>query len=314
MQPATLSGFPSPGLSPFSAVEAAQRASPTPTSSMPQTTKQGHSRQVSQSLSSISIGGGLPLKRTTSRRSLYILLIGVPLYLLTRRSSEPHLPSQSFCPVAKAHSQLIPTVILQGTGSEFRHDNRTYWVTDDSGAEFFPIQEPRHELRFVQKPATVRSTWSEELDDKQGAILSEGSKSSCSVHRVPSSVRPIYPSTWRDSSIMFGMSTLPDRILFNIPVWSHWIPTHAPGIEPTLSITRQLPLLLILVPPPNPTESARATEALDEAQTLGINLEIRSLVAGRFEERYMGLVEEMWAQSLRREDKEGVQTEWFVFA
>ena len=277
--------------------------------------KQSHTRQLSQSLSSISLGG-VPQKRT-SRTTLYILLlIGTPLYLLTRRSSEPHLPSQSFCPVTKAHSQPIPTVILQGTGTEFRHDNRTYWVTDPSGAEFLPIQDPRHELRFLQKPPAVRSTWSAELDasEAQKAVLSEGAKSACSRHRVPSSPRPVVPSSWRENSIMFGMSTLPDRILFNIPVWSHWFPSHERGVEPTLSVTRQLPLILILVPPPNPTESARASEALDEAQTLGINLEIRSLVANRFEERYMGLVEEMWAQSLKREDKEGVKTEWFVFA
>jgi hypothetical protein len=116
---------------------------------------------------------------------------------------------------------------------------------------------------------------------------------------------------------MFGMSTTPDRVLWNLPVWSHWLPA-VPGNAPLDPTNKQqvseLPLLLVLTPPPNPTEEARTREAVDEAQTLGMYVEMRAREADRFETRYFALVEEMWKEALRRESEGGDKTEWFVFA
>ena len=76
---------------------------------------------------------------------------------------------------------------------------------------------------------------------------------------------------------------------------------------------RSLPLVLILTPPPNPTEEARTREAMDEAQAMGMYVEMRMREADRFETRYFALVEEMWHQALDREAEHGIKTEWFVF-
>lgn len=165
----------------------------------------------------------------------------------------------------------------------------------------------------------ISSSWNEEFElseastKKAGAATEEGAIE-CPIHKVPSSARPVAPREWRQNQVMFGMSTMPDRVLFNLPVWSHWLPAHPAGIEPTKAIIRELPLVLILIRPPNPTEEARALEAVEEAQSLGMHIQIRSLEADRFEKRYLGLVEEMWAEALKREESEGVRTEWFVFA
>lgn len=53
---------------------------------------------------------------------------------------------------------------------------------------------------------------------------------------------------------------------------------------------------------------------MDDLQEMGLNVKVTATVAPRFERRYLQLVEEMWAESVRREEKEGVVTEWFVFA
>lgn len=105
---------------------------------------------------------------------------------------------------------------------------------------------------------------------------------------------------------MFGMSTTPDRILFNMPIWEHWIPRSRTAVADVL------PLLLILTPETDAKEEARRKEALEEADAAGMRVEIRDRPSDRFETRYFGLVEEMWGEARKRE-KRGVVTEWFVF-
>lgn len=269
-----------------------------------------------------------PLQRATSSKASQIcrprgmfalFVVVVPFYLLITHTPLALAPSSStFCPPYNPRQPHIPTVILQATGDEYRADNRTYWVTGEAGDVFLPKSWPLHELRFAQRPMEMSSNWDDPEDRYVAATSTSSSQEeatvACPVHVVPSSLRPIVPKHWKTNQIMFGMSTLPDRVLFNLPVWSHWLPSHGSAFEPSVSITSKLPLVLILIPPPNPTEEARAREALDEAQTLGLNIEIRSLEAGRFEMRYLALVEEMWAEAQKREEKEGVVTEWFVFA
>lgn len=105
---------------------------------------------------------------------------------------------------------------------------------------------------------------------------------------------------------MFGMSTPADRILFNVPIWEHWMPrskTAAPD---------ELPLLLILTPESDAKEEARTLEALKEAEEAGMRVQIRAKASDRFETRYFSLVEEMWEEARKRE-KRGVVTEWFMF-
>ncbi|KAK4696583.1 hypothetical protein P7C70_g8353, partial [Phenoliferia sp. Uapishka_3] len=113
---------------------------------------------------------------------------------------------------------------------------------------------------------------------------------------------------------MFGMSTTPDRVLYNIPVWKHWLPTSSRPLDPLTPLVKDLPLVLILTPPPNPTEEARTREAMDEAQELGMFVEMRMRESDRFETRYFALVEEMWNRAVAREAEHGIKTEWFIFA
>jgi hypothetical protein len=113
---------------------------------------------------------------------------------------------------------------------------------------------------------------------------------------------------------MFGMSTIPDRVLASLDVWSHWLPSSLQPLDPNSSLIKELPLALILTPPPNPTEAARMREAVDEAQSLGMKVQMKAAEATRFETRYFALVQEMWNEATRIQAEEGVVTEWFVLA
>lgn len=230
-----------------------------------------------------------------------------------------------FCPFSTSFKH-VPTVILEGLQDSERTVNRTFSLGSAAApTPFLPLSYPPRELRFAQqKPDNKNPQQQGGARAKAGqGRLHEGlpgdekGEQLCKVHQVPSSPRPAVPATWRNSQVMFGMSTTPDRVLWNLPVWSHWLPSvpgHAP-LDPTnRDQVADLPLLLVLTPPPNPTEAARTREAVDEAQTLGMYVEMRPREADRFETRYFALVEEMWKEAQRRESEGGDKTEWFVFA
>ncbi|BGP56139.1 hypothetical protein JCM8202v2_003750 [Rhodotorula sphaerocarpa] len=227
----------------------------------------------------------------------------------------------NYCPFSTARKH-IPTVALVGDQAQDPADNRTYWVRDnddpDLPATFLPHAYPPRDMRFAQnlsgkeeKVQPGQGRLHEGVQDEQGERL-------CPVYTVPSSPRPHTPlvSGWRDSKVMFGMSTPPDRVLWNLPVWSQWLPkfSNAPLDTSDPAATSELPLVLVLMPEPNPTEAARSREAVEEASTLGMYVEMRPREADRFETRYFALAEEMWIEAERREQKEGVRTEWFIFA
>lgn len=115
---------------------------------------------------------------------------------------------------------------------------------------------------------------------------------------------------------MFGMSTTPDRVLNNLDVWTHWLPLAPDPLDPVAQpdVVKTLPLVLILTPPPNPTEGMRIREAVDEGQALGMHIQIKEIPSDRFETRYFSLVQEMWTEAERRKKEEGVTTDWFVFS
>ncbi|GAA5829150.1 hypothetical protein JCM3766R1_000995 [Sporobolomyces carnicolor] len=228
-----------------------------------------------------------------------------------------------FCPFSTSFKH-VPTVVLAGTQESDKSENRTYSLGDSSSPTLFvPYAYPPRELRFAQqKPDTNKNAQQAKTKAGQGRLHEglpgdEKGEQLCKAHDVPSSPRPVVPSTWKHSKIMFGMSTTPDRVLWNLPVWSHWLPA-TPGnapLDPTdQRQVSELPLLLVLTPPPNPTEEARTREAVEEAQTLGMYVEMRAREADRFETRYFALVEEMYKEALRRESEGGDRTEWFVFA
>ncbi|BGP41044.1 hypothetical protein JCM10449v2_005013 [Rhodotorula kratochvilovae] len=288
------------------------------------------------------MGDYLPSFRLQLRHLLVFLCLvsGSIFYFNTKGASRSVAltPSQkhtakltSLCPYSTSRRH-IPTVLLQGTQASDRTANRTVLVLDQPGdkpAAFLPYAYPPRDLRFAQTvaPASKAPNSGGRLaegvhpDDERGAQL-------CALHRVPSSPRPAVPASWRNSAVMFGMSTLADRVLWNLPVWAHWLPgAPIPPLDPdNAAVVRELPLVLVLTPPSSAddrskhrdavteTERMRAREAEEEANVLGLHIALRPREADRFETRYFALAEEMWKEAKRREEKEGVKTEWFVFA
>ncbi|GAA6052081.1 hypothetical protein JCM3770_006621 [Rhodotorula araucariae] len=269
---------------------------------------------------------------------VFLVLVSVSIFYLNSGPRTPVLTTSqkhtakltSLCPYSTSRKH-IPTVLLQGTQASERTTNRTVLVLDQPGdkpAAFLPYAYPPRDLRFAQTVATAsksagtrRPAASMHPDDERGTQL-------CALHRVPSSPRPAVPASWRNSAVMFGMSTLADRVLWNLPVWAHWLPgAPSPPLDPDNgSVVRELPLVLVLTPPSTAddrnkhrdavteTERRRAREAVEEANVLGLHVTLRTREADRFETRYFALAEEMWAEAKRREQNEGVKTEWFVFA
>lgn len=272
-----------------------------------------NSSPYASSPSSSSLSPGLPHFKRDSHlrrqryRILCLLLVAIPVYTYLHRSPSPKKASFiEFCP----SSSYIPTIILQGTGDELPDNNRTFEVDVTSNATFLPGSRMRSNLRFSQKRSGP--TLDESL--AWGVPLPTGPADDCSVHTVPSSSPPILPTTWRNNSVLFGFSTKPERILYNIPVWAHWIPSHPREYNTPPLPTDDLPLMLALIPPPTGREATNLSEGLDELQELGLHIKVRATEAPRFERRYLQLTTEMWAESERREAEEGIRTEWFVFA
>ncbi|KAK4046471.1 hypothetical protein OIO90_006555 [Microbotryomycetes sp. JL221] len=223
-----------------------------------------------------------------------------------------HSTLMSFCPWSTSRKH-IPTVILRGDGLNHRRTNRTHWVTDPG--TFLPWAYPPRDLRIAQHISDKAAAAANEPGrGRLNLDPDERGKQLCPMYTVPSSPPPFVPPSWSDNKVMFGMSTTADRVLYNIPVWQHWIPTAGSALDQTTEEqVKNTPRLLILTPPPNPTEAARTREAVEEARGLGINLVMRKKESDRFETRYFSLAQEMWEESRKRESTEGVKTEWFVF-
>ncbi|GAA5859839.1 hypothetical protein JCM8547_004350 [Rhodosporidiobolus lusitaniae] len=246
----------------------------------------------------------------------------------------------AFCPWS-TRTKHVPTIILTGTHASPPTENRTYFVTEavppaspdtpsaakaalspqTTPASFLPYAYPPRDLRLAQTLAGAPANAPKPGQGRLGLAIpdDEPGEQFCKMHAVPSSPRPAVPATWKPSSVMFGMSTTPDRVLWNLPVWANWVPARTgergPAVlDPTKHVqTSQLPLVLVVTPPPNPTEQLRTREAVDEANGMGMYVEMRPREADRFETRYFGLAEEMWNESHKRA-LEGVQTDWFIFS
>ena len=192
----------------------------------------------------------------------FLCFVSISIYFLTSDSgpgavrltaSQRHTAKlTSLCPYSTSRRH-VPTVLLQGSQASDRAANRTVAVLDpqssggDKPAAFLPFAYPPRDLRFAQtvagaaskaRPGAGRLTEGVHPDDERGEQL-------CKLYRVPSSPRPAVPTSWKDSSVMFGMSTLADRVLWNLPVWAHWLP-HAPTppLDPeNRAVVRELPLV-----------------------------------------------------------------------
>ncbi|GAA5861264.1 hypothetical protein JCM1840_003134 [Sporobolomyces johnsonii] len=267
---------------------------------------------------------------------LFLCLLSLSLFFFTGRgSSSLSLSSSSsaaqkakeraklleFCPYSTSFKH-VPTVILQGDQASDRTANRTWELTSGSPSSpkpvpFLPYAYPPRDLRLAQQMPDVQRAPTKPGQGRlhEGVPGDEKGKQLCKVHEVPSSPRPPVPEGWRPSSVIFGMSTTPDRVLWNLPVWSHWLPAHSSPLDPAdPAQASALPIVLVLTPPPNPTEAARTREAVEEAQGMGMYVEMRPREAERFETRYFALAEEMWKEAQRRERDGGIKTDWFIFA
>ncbi|KAM0754798.1 hypothetical protein T439DRAFT_321844 [Meredithblackwellia eburnea MCA 4105] len=273
-----------------------------------------------QSMATI-LGGRFRIQHVFAIIGLY----SIYLFVISPSTSRPPPPtSMSFCPYSSPRRH-IPTVILQAEGHSERTINRTHWVGGREPASFLPYSYPPRDLRVAQttsssspgaqggNPYHNRGKGNLGGGVHGGQGLEDG-KQLCEIHRVPSSPPPAIPKDWKNNKVMFGMSTTPDRVLYSLPVWSHWLPASPQALDPSTPAVKDLPLVLVLTPPPNPTEEARTREAMDEAQGIGMYIEMRPREADRFETRYFALVEEMWREAQKREAEHGIKTEWFVFA
>lgn len=243
--------------------------------------------------------------RSRLRYFLLVLLVltGTPFYLLTRDAIAipSFAPSSlSFCPTSSPNSFVVPTLILQASEkTSERWGNRTYWVKDDS---FLPYREPlRLSQQNVGSPTWLSKVSAAKRQQSPSLPISSSGDSSrvklCPIYQVPSSPAPEVPSRFDTNGIMFGMSTLPERVLYNLPVWLHWLPTTAGSIvmkrESNLSTALELsprrlvkkalasPVILVLTPPLNATGNATRNVALDQAASRGMNVQIRPRFADR---------------------------------
>ena len=283
-----------------------------------------------------SLAAGPPRLRSLQPRQLLLIVCGTFFIFLLVSGKRPFSSSSSspskalqeraklleLCPYSTSFKH-VPTIILEGTQTSERTINRTYTLGDSSNpTPFLPYSYPPRELRFAQQMPSKDIGGGQKGRTKPGqGRLHEGlpgdekGEQLCKIHSVPSSPRPEIPQDWKNSKIMFGMSTTPDRVLWNLPVWKHWLPSLNAPLDPTNEKqTHGLPMLLVLTPPPNPTEEARTREAVEEAQSLGMYVEMRAREADRFETRYFALVEELYKEAVRRESQGGDKVEWFVFA
>ncbi|GAA6002825.1 uncharacterized protein JCM10292_001320 [Rhodotorula paludigena] len=309
-----------------------------------------HRRKPSGDASSGGLASTLPSFRLKIRHLLFALaLFSLSLFYFTGGNSKGSTRRQSaaqrslaeltvHCPFSTSRKH-IPTVILQGTQAHDRHANRTVFVVDQPGdvpAPFLPYSYPPRDLRFAQtispqnealnhkehhRPGMGRLHEGVHPDDESGSQL-------CKVYRVPSSPRPRLAGAFAHHKVMYGMSTTADRVLWNLPVWAQWLPgVPKPPLDPDdKGAVARLPLVLVLTPPTTAsdsnrhrdaieaTERLRAREAEEEAAIHGMHIALRPRAAERFETRYFALAEEMWREAKTREEKEGVHTEWFVFA
>lgn len=245
-----------------------------------------------------------------------LALSSLSLFLYTHRAPPtPPATPLSFCPPSTSRKH-IPTVVLHTDGSSARTENRTYWVQHDrASSPFLPFSYPPRDLRFAQRAAAGEGQGPNGQGNLRAvaAEVVEEPTRLCPVYAVAGSRPPVVPTDWNNHKLMFGMSTSPDRVLSSLPVWSHWLPSSSSPLDPN-SANADLPLVLILTPPPNPTEALRMREAVEEAQSLGMHVQMRAAEASRFETRYFTLVREMWVEALKRETTHGIITEWFIFA
>lgn len=262
----------------------------------------------------------MPRRRTKLFLSFTIFTL-VYIYWTDESKSSTKPELLDYCPFSTS-THHIPTVILVGDGQSQPLQNRTFHVADSTDGlpvEFLPKKVPTRDMRFSQQLNRVESKGKKVKPNR-----AEEGVQTCQIHRVPSSTLKELPKDWLPSKMMFGMSTTPDRVLYSIPVWQHWLPSLSQSQQPrtseifdeaTQEEKNQLPMLLILSPPGDSgTDTARMKESMDEARGRGMYVTMRELEAERFEKRYFLLAKEMAEEAEKREVETGVETEWFIFA
>ncbi|KAG0143608.1 hypothetical protein CROQUDRAFT_96113 [Cronartium quercuum f. sp. fusiforme G11] len=119
---------------------------------------------------------------------------------------------------------------------------------------------------------------------------------------------------------MFGCATTPKRALEFLPRWSEWLPSSMPvdvGVERAFRwrpgsgeiLRRNTASTLILTPPE--TELDQAWEVENAARGAGMDIKLKSVVAERYEARYMKLITELWREAVEREALGAPLTQWF---
>lgn len=205
------------------------------------------------------------------------------------------------CPTS---STVYPSIVLQGDELSMRDVNRTFSL---GATKFLPYLTG--------------------MDDNEGDAEDEfrfalGQKASerreCVVHRVPSSVRSeakVRAATgWKDSSLMFGMATTHDRVIFHLPVWNHWLPSGKSFSSYPGATSAGVPSLLVLGEERStPAEEKRKFEAERQIREKGLEIKLVKTKGDTFALRYFNLVEAMWTDALLREGNGEDRKEWFAF-
>lgn len=219
-----------------------------------------------------------------------------------------------YCPASGARgSPHVPTVILKPSQKLTDPTKpRTHYINSTSPSSFLTHGRP---------PLSFGSTVPAALLDGTPVAARAGAQI-CAVHRVPSSpIRPNKPQGWRDSFVMLGMATTPERALRQYPIWASWLPHKWDWTPPDLSSTvevRDLPQLMLLVPPVAEADQkgAKELESMRRVVAEGsvfANVSVLGEV-DRQEKRYFSLAREMWHTTLARETQGHIKVQWFLFA
>lgn len=153
--------------------------------------------------------------------------------------------------------------------------------------------------------------------------LMGGDGTSCQTENAPPQHSAQELALWRRrgySEFMFGCATTPKRATEFLPRWSEWLPSSMPvdvELERDLRwrsasgeiLRRHTASTLVLTPPD--TELDQAWEVENAARGAGMDIKLKSVVADRYEARYMQLIPELWREAVEREALGAPITQWF---
>lgn len=162
---------------------------------------------------SLALDPAAPTIRPARRRFLQATLLaglGIALITLTLSSVDHRTKLKSLFDLALPSStaetcSLLPTFTLTAGRKSVRSEsssNRTFWMKDDKGhsSSFFPVEANISTNISARLEYTSSSTTRVGVDGQDCAPIL--------AFNAPSSAPYSIPSTWRDNSIMLGMSSL----------------------------------------------------------------------------------------------------------